>query len=101
MPVSTIATSASTRSSIPSIFAAFETRAPIRLIPVGLIWPSTSIRSSGTTWATAESRRSASTWAPVSRAEKPWIPWVNVRSAWKPPRAVRSRVADAASVPPL
>ena len=38
IPVSTIATSASTRSSIPLIFAIGLTRSLIRMTPVGIAW---------------------------------------------------------------
>jgi hypothetical protein len=68
MPVSTMATSAFTRSSMPLILATVEdaARAPIRRTPVGMYWDATSTTSSGMTAATSASARSALTWVALS-----------------------------------
>ena len=84
IPVSTIATSASTRSSMPLIFAAEESRPSMRLIPFGTCWAESSIFSSGTTASTAGSSRSALTCLGLRRAVRPRMAWLNVRSALKP-----------------
>src|SRR3954453_11470062 len=49
IPVSTIATSASTRSSTPLILDSAEVGVPMREMPVGIDWASISTTSSGTT----------------------------------------------------
>src|SRR5215210_8609898 len=99
MPVSTIATSASTRSSIPLIFAAADFRAPIRLIPVGYAWARSSTFSSGTTMATERSARSWATWGALRDAEKPRTAWLNVRSVAKLSRVAWRFDVARASVP--
>ena len=60
MPVSTIATSASTRSSTPLIVGdGSSSRPPIRETPVGVVWEVSWMISSGTTATTFGSARSA------------------------------------------
>ena len=94
MPVSTIATSASTRSSTPLIFAIVLLFVKIRETPVGVVWPATWMTSSGTTAKTLGSASSALRCFASSRALKPRIVLPKVRSAlipfWRP---IRSTVA--------
>src|SRR6188508_135072 len=86
IPVSTIATSASTRSSSPLIFDRGEDVAPTRGTPVGIVWAATSITSSGTTATTLGSASSAARWALSRRAVKPRNACLKDRSATMPSR---------------
>ena len=69
IPVSTIATSASTRSSTPSIFAIWLFVANTRRTPRGVDWASSRITPSGTSATTFGSARRAATCVPSSLAE--------------------------------
>ena len=85
--MSTIATSASTRSSRPLILATGDSRAPIRETPVGVVCEVRWMSSSGTTSVTFGSARSALRCAFESVALNPRKARVKVPLAW-----IRSRV---------
>ena len=68
MPVSTIATSALTRSSEPLIRAIGLNGPNTRRTPRGVVWPAIETTASGTTAATSGSARSAATCSLVSLA---------------------------------
>ena len=70
IPVSTIATSASTRRSVPSMADRVLSRPPTREMPVGMVWVSWTT-SSGTTATTFGSSRSSLFCFLSSLAEKP------------------------------
>ena len=92
MPVSTIATSASTRWSIPLIRAAVERRVPILDTPVGMVWLAISTSSSGTTSATSGSAFREATCSGLSLPANPLMTLLKERSACVPSsRAWRSR----------
>ena len=69
IPVSTIATSALTRSSEPSMPAMGLSGANTRRTPRGRVWAVSETTPSGTTAATSGSARRAATWPLLSFAE--------------------------------
>ncbi len=97
-PVSTMATSASTRWSSPSSNATVDFLAPTRLTPFGIVCAVRWMISSGTTAATSGSVSSARRWRASSLAVKPLIARENVRPARTSARAaVRLTAVDVVS----
>ena len=101
IPVSTIATSASTRSSVPLMFATGEYLPPIRETPFGMVCPVRWMISSGTIAATFGSVRRALRWFASSEAVKPRKARANVRSARTSARVATRLTAAVVFVPDL
>ena len=98
IPVSTMATSASTRWSMPSMREIGFRGANTRLTPRGVVWASSEITPSGTTASTFGSARRLATWDVSSFAEYPWTTLRNVWSTATPIR--RARVPAASTLAP-
>ena len=98
MPVSTIATSALTRRSEPSMAATVLIRPPTRETPVGIVWVRWTT-SSGTTATTFGSSSSSLFCFLSSLAEKPRNARVKDRSAVTPSRLCTFETTAEVSVP--